>query len=187
MTTFRLRAVALAALIGALAVPAAFAAARANPETKHLPPTANPGYLLGYPTPTYEWHGCTATATRSTLFERVPGAPLNAKGNHQAAVQFTVTLGAPPYISWKVKRGWTICGVEVAAVLDNPTVDSELLGEIGYTSGRQRGSSARDGRETILVRIKRGAIGYSDFRKFEGKTFRIDRIQDVAVFVKRTR
>ena len=189
MTILRLhsrRAAGLAALAAALVlVPAALAASRANPEEKHLPPTANPGYLLGYPTPTYQWHGCTATATRSSLFERVPGAPANAKGNHQGAVQFT-TGTAAPYVTWQVKRGWTICGVEVAAVLDNPTVDSELLGEIGYTSGKQRGSTARDGRETILVPIKRGAIGYQDFRKFEGKTFTIDRIQDVAVFVKRT-
>jgi hypothetical protein len=190
MTILRLssrRAAGLAVLAAALlAVPIAFASSRGNPETKHLPPTANPGYLLGYPTPTYQWHGCTATATRSSLFERVPGAPLNAKGNHQGAVQFTTSRVAP-YVTWQVKRGWTICGAEVAAVLDNPTVDSELLGEIGYTSGRQRGSTARDGRETILVPIKRGAIGYADFRKFEGKTFTIDRIQDVAVFVKRAR
>ena len=72
-------------------------------------------------------------------------------------------------------------------MLENPTVDSLLLAEVGYTSGSQRGSTARDGRETILVPIKRGAIGYQDFAKFEGKTFTIDRIQDVAVFVKRVR
>jgi hypothetical protein len=190
MTTLRLpprRTAALAALAAALlAVPAALAAPRGNPETKSLPPTANPGYLLGYPSPTYQWHGCTATATRSTLAARVPGAPPLAKGNHQGAVQFTPRLGAP-YMSWQVKRGWTICGVQAAVVLENPDVDSQLLAEVGYTSGRQRGSTARDGRETILVPIKRGAIGYQDFAKFEGKTFTIDRIQDIAVFVKRTR
>ncbi len=190
MTILRLhsrRAAGLSALAAALLlVPAAFAAPRGNPETKHLPPTANPGYLLGYPTPTYQWHGCTATATRSSLFERVPGAPPNAKGNHPGAVQFTVSMSAP-YVSWQVKRGWKICGVEAAVVLDHPTVDSLLLAEVGYTSGPQRGSTARDGRETILVPIKRGAIGYQDFAKFEGKTFTIDRIQDVAVFVTRTR
>lgn len=190
MTILRLhsrRAAALAALAAALLlVPAAFAATRGNPETKSLPPTANPGYLLGYPTPTYQWHGCTATATKSTLAPRVPGAPPNAKGNHQGAVQFTPRLGAP-YMSWQVKRGWTICGVQAAVVLDNPDVDSQLLAEVGYTSGRERGSTASDGRETILVPIKRGAIGYQDFAKFEGKTFTIVRIQDVAVFVKRVR
>jgi hypothetical protein len=189
MTILRLqsrRAAALAALAAALLlVPAAFAATRGNPETKSLPPTANPGYLLGYPTPTYQWHGCTATATRSTLAPRVPGAPPNAKGSHQGAVQFTTTLAAP-YVSWQAKRGWRICGVQAAVVLDNPDVDSQLLAEVGYTSGPQRGSTASDGRETILVPIKRGAIGYADFAKFEGKTFTIARIQDVAVFVKRT-
>ena len=182
------RTAALSALAAALlAVPSALAATRGNPETKSLPPTANPGYLLGYPTPTYQWHGCTATAERSTLFARVPGAPVNGKGNHPGAVQFTTTLAAPPYVTWQAKRGWKICGVQASVVLDNPTVDSQLLAEVGYTSGPQRGSTARDGRETILVPIKRGAIGYQDFAKFEGKTFTIDRIQDVAVFVKRTR
>jgi hypothetical protein len=191
MTTLRLqsrRAAGLAALAALLLLlPAsALAAPRGNPETKSLPSTANPGYLLGYPTPTYQWHGCTATATRSTLAARVPGAPPNAKGNHQGAVQFTTSLAAP-YVSWQARRGWTICGVQAAVVLENPDVDSLLLAEVGYTSGRQRGSTARDGRETILVPIKRGAIGYQDFAKFEGKTFAIDRIQDVAVFVKRVR
>jgi hypothetical protein len=192
MTTSRFRprprrAAGLAVLaLLALAVPAALAAPRANPETKSLPPTANPGALLGYPTPTYQWHGCTATSTKSGPFERVPGAPANAKGTHQAAVTFTV-LRTAPYVSWQAKPGWTICGVEVSAVLTNADVDSDLLGEIGYTSGRQRGSTARDGRETIMVKIARGAIGYADFRKFEGKTFAIREIQDVAVFVKHAR
>ena len=187
------RSISRPAAVGALALvallaPAVVAAkAPVNPETKSLPPTANPGYLLGYPTPTYEWHGCKATATQSSQFERVPGAPPNYKGSRQGAVTFRTSLGTSPYISWQVKRGWTICGVEAAVVMANPTVDSELLGEIGYTSGRQRGSTASNGRETIRVHIKKGAIGYADFAKFEGKTFSIDYVQDVAVFVKRTR
>ncbi len=176
---------ALALLV--LLVPAAGAAKRpANPETKSLPPTANAGYLLGYPVPTYEWHGCTATATATTQFERVPGAPPYTKGSRQRLVTFQVSTSAP-YVTWSVKKGYAICGVEAAVVMANPTVDSELLGEIGYTSGRRRGSTAADGRETIRVHIKRGAIGYADFAKFEGKTFSIDYVQDVAVFVKRAR
>ena len=186
-TISRPAAFATLALVALLA-PAAGAAKRpVSPESKSLPPTANPGYLLGYPTPTYEWHGCKATATKSSLFERVPGAPPNYKGSRQGAVTFKTSMDTPPDVSWQVKRGWTICGVEAAVVMANPTVDSELLGEIGYTSGRQRGSTARDGRETIRVHIKRGAIGYADFAKFEGKTFSIDYVEDVAVFVKRAR
>jgi hypothetical protein len=189
MTTFRFRprrAAGLAVLaLLAVAVPLAHAA-RVNPERRSLPPTANPGYLLGYPTPTYQWHGCTATATQSAQVERVPGAPENAKGTHQGAVTFKTSRTAP-YVSWQVKRGWKICGVEAAAVLTNADVDSDLLGEIGYTSGPQRGSTAGDGRETIVVPIARGAIGYADFKKYEGKTFAIRYVQDVAVFVKRVR
>jgi len=174
---------ALALLVLILAAPAAARAPR-SPETERLPPTANAGYLLGYPVPTYEWHGCTATATATTKVERVPGAPPYTKGSRQRLVTFQVSTTAP-YVTWRVRKGYTICGAEAAVVMDNPTVDSELLGEIGYTSGRQRGSTASDGRETIRVHIKRGAIGYSDFAKFEGKTFSIDYVQDVAVFVKR--
>jgi hypothetical protein len=184
-----LRRVALCALACFVVVPAATAATIAlkkSPETRSLPPTANPGYLLGYPTPTYQWHGCRWTSTRSTRFERVPGSPPYYRGTRQGTVRFS-TNAAAPYVSWRVKRGWTICGVEVAAVLANPTVDSELLAEIGYTSGRRRGSRAADGRETIKVPIKKGAIGYQDFKKYEGKTFAIDYVQDVAVFVKRVR
>ncbi|HEX5145558.1 MAG TPA: hypothetical protein VFV85_00940, partial [Conexibacter sp.] len=185
MINLRFRRAAGLAVCALLAVSVpALAAHRQDPETKSLPPTANPGALLGYPTPTYEWHGCRATATASSPFERPPGAPPRYKGSRQGAVRFTVGNAAPS-ISWQAKPGWRICGVEAAAVLDNPTVDSELLGEIGYTSGVQRGSTAPDGRETIRVHIKRGAIGYADFRKFEGKTFSIAYVQDVAVFVKR--
>ena len=120
------RSISRPAAVGALALvallaPAVVAAkAPVNPETKSLPPTANPGYLLGYPTPTYEWHGCKATATQSSQFERVPGAPPNYKGSRQGAVTFRTSLGTSPYISWQVKRGWTICGVEAAVVIGQP-------------------------------------------------------------------
>lgn len=182
------RRVALCALsLLVLAVPVAVAAKLPRtPETERLPPTASAGYLLGYPVPTFEWHGCTATATATTLFDRVPGAPPYTKGSRQRLVTFKVSSTAP-YVTWQVKKGYTICGAEAAVVMANPRVDSELLGEIGYTSGRSRGATASDGRETIRVHIKKGAIGYSDFKKFEGKTFSIDYVQDVAVFVKRAR
>jgi len=181
-----IRRFSLAALaLLALASPAAAAGLRDSPEYKRLPPTANAGFFLGYPSGTYSWHGCTATATRSVV-NRLPQAPPLHRGSKQGAVSFTVQLGTAPYIAWRAKRGWTICGVQAAAVLRNADVDSDLLAEIGYTSGRQAGSTARgDGRETISVPIPRKAIDRAEYERYEGKTFSIVSIQDVTVYVKR--
>ena len=41
-----------------------------------------------------------------------------------------------------MKAGWRICGVQVTAELDNPTVDSMLLTQVDYTSGIKSGSAA---------------------------------------------
>ncbi len=182
-----IRRISLAALLArALAAPATAAGIRDHPENKRLPPTANPGYFLGYPSGTYSWHGCTATATRASL-RRVAQAPPLHRGSKQGAVSFTVQLGTAPYISWQAKRGWTICGVQASAVLRNPDVDADLLAGIGYTSGRQKGSTARgDGRETISVPIPRKAIDRAEYERYEGKTFSIVSIQDVTVYVKRS-
>jgi hypothetical protein len=77
--------------------------------------------------------------------------------------------------------------VQASAVLRNADVDADLLAEIGYTSGRQAGSTARgDGRETISVPIPRKAIDRAEYERYEGKTFSIVSIQDVTVYVKRS-
>src|ERR1044072_2349357 len=144
---------------------------RSGPKSRRSPPTAAAGFFLGYPSGTYTWHGCTATATRASL-RRLPQAPPLQRGSKQGAVTFTVQLGTAPYISWQAKRGWTICGVQASAVLRNADVDADLLAEIGYTSGRQKGSTARgDGRETISVPIPRKAIDRAEYERYEGKTF----------------
>lgn len=183
-----IRRISLAALaLLALAAPATAASLRSNPEYKRLPPTANAGFFLGYPSGTYSWHGCTATATQGRV-SRLPQAPPLHRGTKQGAVSFTVQLGTAPYIAWRAKRGWTICGVQASAVLRNADVDADLLAEIGYTSGRQQGSTARgDGRETLLVPIPRKAIDRAEYERYEGKTFSIVSIQDVTVYVKRAR
>ncbi|HST38325.1 MAG TPA: hypothetical protein VLK58_02395, partial [Conexibacter sp.] len=162
---------------------------RSNPENKQLPPSANAGYFLGFPSPTYSWHGCTATATRvplRALQRPIPGEPRAGRGTTPGAVTFTTTVGAP-YVSWKVKRGWTICGVQAAAVLRNPDVDADLLAEIGYRSGATSGSTSADGRETLRVPIPKRAIDRGEFERYEGKIFSITEIRSVTVFVKRQR
>lgn len=166
-----------------LAVPAVASAAKSNPENDKLPPTANAGYFLGYPTPTYQWHGCTKSASKLTLARPVDGQPAVPKGK-QSAVTFSMQSSAP-YASWQVKPGWRICGVQVGAVLENPDVDSLLLAEVGYTSGPKKGSTSTSGKESIQVTIPTKGIGVAGFEKYEGKTFSIRSVQHVSVFVKK--
>lgn len=181
-----------AAVLGTLLLAPAIAAGqsqRSSPEYKRLPPSANAGLFLGFPSPTYSWHGCTATATRvalKALQQPIPGEPRAGSGTTPSAVTFTATVGAP-YLSWKVKRGWTICGVQAAALLRNPDVDADLLAEIGYRSDPKSGSTAKDGRETLRVPIPRRAIDRGEFERYEGKVFSIAEIRSVTVFVKRAR
>lgn len=181
-----------ATVLGALLLAPAIAAGqsqRSSPEYKRLPPSANAGYFLGFPSPTYSWHGCTATATRvplKALQQPIAGEPRAGRGTTPNAVTFTATVGAP-YVSWKVKRGWTICGVQAGALLRNPDVSADLLAEIGYRSDPKSGSTAADGRETLRVPIPRRAIDRGEFERYEGKVFSIVELRSVTVFVKRAR
>ncbi len=161
------------------------AAAKSNPENDKLPPTANAGYFLGYPSPTYSWHGCTKTATARTASSTpIAGEPDLIKGSKQKAVTFTIRTTAP-YVSWQVKDGWRICGVQVSAVLNNDNVSSMLLAEAGYTSGPKKGSTSKSGTETIQVTIPTKGIGSAGFEEFEGQTFSMRSIRQVAVFVRK--
>jgi hypothetical protein len=155
-------------------------------NNKKLGPRENAGQFMGYPTPTYQWHGCKLTATVNNGAPPIPGAPARAKGNRQKAVTFTVNKAAPPYFKWKVNPGYRICGVQATVELTNPTVQSDLLAEAGYTSGSATGSTAPNGRETIKVHIAKNAINREQFAGYEGKTYSISVIEDLTVFVKKT-
>lgn len=182
-------AVACGALLAGPSVVAA-QSGRSSPEYKKLPPSANAGYFLGHPLPTYSWHGCTASASRvplAALQKPIQGEPSVGRGTKPGAVTFTTTVG-PPYVAWRAKRGWTICGVQASAVLRNPTVDADLLAEIGYRSTARSGSTApvTDG-EALRVPIPRRAIDRGIYERYEGKVFTIREIRSITVFVKRTR
>lgn len=179
-----MKRVVLAAALGLSMTLTPASAAKSNPEADRLPPGASAGYFLGYPGPTYSWHGCTKTATARSPAAPVPGEPPLPRGSKQKAVTFTVQRTAP-YVSWEVKSGWKICGVQAGAVLDNPTLDSQLLAEVGYTSGPTKGSTSRTGTETIRVTIPTKGIDQQGFEQYEGLTFSMARIQHVVVFVKR--
>jgi hypothetical protein len=171
----------VAALLASSLVPST-AVAKVNPETNaKLGPTDNPGHYLSYPTPTYQWHGCKLTARAEALdVEEIPGAPKFGKGTKQSAVTFTVTA-AQPYISWKVKAGYKICGVQASVLLGRPDDDTLHLAEIGYTSGVTKGSTAPAGSETIKVKIPKD----EGDKKMAGKTYSIGSPRDVTVFVKK--
>ena len=169
--------------LGMTLVPAAGHAKKVNPENDKRPPSADAGYFLGYPSPTYSWHECTRAATRSVK-PPVEGQPPVPRGNKQGAVRFTVAPTAP-FVTWEVKKGWRICGAQAGVVLDNPTVSALLLAEVGYTSGPRKGSSAPTGTETIQVTIPTKGIGREGFEEYEGKTFSIRSLQHVTVFVKK--
>lgn len=160
------------------------AAAKSNPERDKLPPSANAGYFLGYPTATYSWHGCTKTATAHTPAAPVDGEPELARGTKQKAATFTISRTAP-YVSWQVKSGWKICGVQISAVLESPAVSAMLLAQAGYTSGINSGSTSATGTETIQVTIPTKGIGAQGFEEFEGQTFSISSIQQITVFMKK--
>ncbi|MEZ5157801.1 MAG: hypothetical protein R2687_03100 [Candidatus Nanopelagicales bacterium] len=115
-----------------------------SPENKKLPPDANVGYFLRL-----SESDLLVARVRQERHEEDAGTAgfsgqpeVFKKGNKQKAQykEFTVR-STTPYVSWKAKKGWKICGVQSeGVVLENPAVSSLLLAEAGYTSGTKRGS-----------------------------------------------
>ncbi len=162
------------------------ALAKVNPEANaKLGPTQNAGHYLSYPTPTYQWHGCKLTSRAQALnLEEIPGAPAFGKGTKQSAVTFTVTP-TQPYISWKVKAGYKICGVQASVLLGRPDDGTLHLAEIGYTSSTTKGSTVASGFETIKVKIPKDEPDEEVRRTMGGKTYSIASPRDITVFVKK--
>lgn len=177
------RALVIATLISVSVPTIAFAAV--NRETdKRRKPTQDAGYFLGYPSPTYSWHGCTKSDTAYNPIPVSANAPKPGKTT-QKYVRFTVLPAGYPRFSWKVKPGWRICGVQGAFLLSSKSVSADLLAEAGYTSSTTQGTTAKNGTETIKVPIPEGGIRTSGYEQFEGKTFNIKSVQSISVFVKK--
>jgi len=178
---------ALAGLCVSLGAASPAHALGADAETnRKLGPSDNAGEFLQFPTPTDQWHGCRLTARARTKQPDLPGAPAFHQGNRQDSVTFAVSE-TQPYVRWRVRPGYRICGVQVSAVLSHPADEMDYLGEVGYTSGRLKGSTVSEGPETIKVPISRNHPDRDIARKMGGKTYAITAIQDVTVFVKRRR
>lgn len=182
----RLLVITLLAL-ATVAAPALAAGVRKNPENdKTRGPARDAGYFLGYPSPTYQWHGCTKSDTHDWPIPLAGQPNWRARGTSRY-VRFTVTAGGGfPRFAWKVKPGWRICGVQAAVQLRSPAVRSDLLAQAGYTSGPTEGSTSKaaNGAEKIRVTIPKKGIRKQGFEQYEGKTFSIVAFQSVSVFVK---
>ena len=90
-----------------------------------------------------------------------------------------------PYISWKVKAGYKICGVQASVLLGRPDDDTLHLAEIGYTSSQTKGSTAAAGAETIKVKIPKDEPDEEVRKTMGGKTYDIGSPRDITVFVKK--
>lgn len=163
-----------------------------NPETAPRKPNQDAGHYLGYPTPTYQWHKCTKTSNRKTPTKppAVAGMPAFPRGTKQAAVKWTVVSSAAAdsgwVVRWEAAKGWKICGVQVAVRGSNPKVDADLVMMAGYKSGGAQGATVKSGAETVRVSISKHEASMGGLQAlYGGKTYKIEDIYGIAVFVKK--
>jgi len=161
-----------------------------NPETANRKPDQDAGHFLGHPTPTYQWHGCTKSATRKTPTTAPVELPATPRGNKQKAVTWTVVdsdaADSGWVLRWEVDKGWKVCGVQVAVRGSNPNLDTDLLMQSGYTSGVKKGATVKSGGETIKVKISKHEAEMGGLpAQYGGKKYTIEDIYYVAVFIKK--
>lgn len=180
----------LIALVAAAVMWPTSAHAKPIPEAdSSAGPDDHEGYFLGYPSPTYSWHGCTkfsAMGTPTTLDDGVPAA---AKGNKQKKVDWTLeqpsAASAGYTLKWKVAKGWKICGAQIALRGVKADADTDLAMEAGYTSKATKGSTATSGAETIKVKLSKQDCAELGVDKKNAGTWSIGSIYHVTVFIKK--
>jgi hypothetical protein len=175
-------------------VNAAASAKKVNPETAKRGPTKDLGYYLGFPSATYQWHGCTMTSSQQAPFpkgsEPVPlgmdGKPMKvAKGTKQGKVRFTTVNSNATHgwtMRWQVKntKKFTICGVQVAGGFSRRGVNERYVAQAGYTSKPGKGSTVSSGGETFKVKVPKREYG-----PYAGKKLDTKIIYAVTVFIKK--
>jgi hypothetical protein len=184
-----LAAATVSGLVLATAGPAL--AVHQTPEgNSHAKPNDDEGYFLGYPAPTYQWHGCTKTSSVVTPAPReveVPEQP--SHGSKQKAVTWTVTDSTTAtsryVVSWKVAPGWKICGVQAAILGDAPDNPYLTAMEIGYTSKGNRGSTVTAGSETIQTKLSKKDCQELGIGAQYAGHFSISKIYGLTAFVKK--
>lgn len=180
----------LAALLATAVLWPTAAMAKPIPEAdSSAGPADHAGYFLGYPSPTYSWHGCTKFSAMDTPVTRDPGVPAAAKGNKQKKVTWTLEqpsgASAGYTLKWKVASGWKICGAQIALRGTKADADVDYAMQAGYTSKKNKGSTVTTGRETIQVKLtKKDCQELGIDKKYAGK-WSIGAIYHVTVFIKK--
>ena len=161
----------------------------ANAQAK---PNDDQGYFLGYPSPTYAWHGCHKTSSVVTPAPReveVPEQP--AKGNAQGKVTWTTTTSTTAtsgyIVSWKVADGWKICGVEAAILGDAPDNPYLTAMQVGYTSKATKGSTTTAGSETIKFKLSKKDCQEIGIDAQYAGNFSISKIYGLTAYVKKAK
>ena len=185
-----LRRVAVLAAFGLVLAVAGPAQAGRNPESdKNAKPDQDAGYFLGYPSETYQWHGCTKTSTEQTPATRDEGVPESGKGNAHNKVTWTVTTTtaatAGYVLSWKVADGWKICGAQASVLGRDPGKSFDLAMQAGYTSKASKGSTATSGSETIRVKLSKKDCQEIGVDTTYAGNYAISKIYAITVFVKK--
>jgi hypothetical protein len=178
----------LVVLAAAGATPAFAAKSSSNPETNaSLGPEAGAGHYLPGQSESGQWHGCRKEDIQWYPTSLLSGQPTTSQNTHHY-VTFTVTPGALPTFSWKAKSGYRICGVEAFVTLASAeTKGGELLAWASYKSGPTTGSTATDGKETVMVHMPKSldVEDQPDLKIYEGKTLGMYSFQAIAVYVKK--
>jgi len=185
-----LRTIVALAVTGLMLAGTAPAHAGRNPEAdKSAKPDQDAGYFLGFPSETYQWHGCTKTSTQQTPATLDEGVPAPGKGNAQGKVTWTVTTTSAAtagyVLSWKVASGWKICGAQAAVLGRDPSKSFDLAMEAGYTSQAGKGSTATSGSETIHVKVSKKDCQDLGVESSYAGSYGISKIYAVTVFVKK--
>jgi hypothetical protein len=181
--------IAALAIVAALSASPALAAKKRplTPETdKSLGPGVGAGHYLEGQDSSYEWHGCKRSDEQWFPVSLLSDQPTTSPSTHKY-VTFTVKTSGFPTFSWTVKPGYKICGVEAfAALAGADTKGGELLAWASYKSGPTTGSTATDGKETVMVRTPKD-IGSDqpDLKIFAGKTLGMYGFQAMTVYVKK--
>ena len=180
--------IAVLALVAALSASPALAAKKAtNPETdKSLGPGDGAGHYFDGQSSTYQFHGCKRSDDQWYPTSLLSGQPTTTPSTHKY-VTFKVNPFGRPTFSWTAKAGYRICGVEVFAALANAqTRGGELLAWASYKSGPLSGSTATDGKETVMVHTPKDlGTDQADLKIFAGKTLGMYGFQAVTVYVKK--
>jgi hypothetical protein len=180
----------LVVLVAAAVLWPASAMAKPIPEAdSSAGPGEDAGYFLGYPSPTYSWHGCTKTSTQDTPTTLDPGVPGAGPGNKQSKVTWTLeqpsAATAGYTLRWKVANGWKICGAQIAMRGVKADADADYAMQAGYTSKGSKGSTVTTGSETIQVKLSKKDCAELGIDKKYAGTWSIGGIYDVTVFIKK--